>query len=114
MKHKKIYEHKSLRIESVDDLFHTLHHYPTHSLIAALVESVRALLFLLDEEKLSHVPDQDLKDLFMKLKFNKFELNEIDQQIIIRLINYFVNNALDRYEENKKNIDQAISNRIIH
>ena len=50
----------------------------------------------------------------MKLKFNKFELNEIDQQIIIRLINYFVNNALDRYEENKKNIDQAISNKIIH
>ena len=96
-------------IKSMNDLFETLNHYPNHTVVAALIASTRTLLFLLDEKMILEHPDQSLKNLLHNVNFD-----EIDEQVVFRLVSFFANGALDHYEHNKLTIDKTLNKTIIH
>ena len=103
MKNKEINNTNLENVSSINELLVTLNHYQNHTLAASLILACEIILSL----------DKDINVNLHQL-INDDSRQETQNETLIDLVNFFANNTLHQYIDNKESIDARFSSNLLH
>jgi hypothetical protein len=103
MKNKEVNDVSLENVSSINELLVILNHYQNHTLAASLMLACEIILSL----------DKDIK-VNLNQMMNDDSRQQIQNETLIDLVNFFANNTLHQYIDNKEAIDARFSSNLLH